>query len=390
MVIRRGKILLLLTFLYTLVGQPFLFSLLYLGGKQYSLKLLILLLMGGLTSIGKVVIPSKVKIIFLGFSVFYLLSGIYNFDYILNTIFLYFDVIFFYFVFIIFLNDSWFRTYLYKIDLLLAILIAVSTISSFFLFLYNPSFFLRLEVADYPVFYNRFLGMISAWNFRTTWYFAEPSYCGFYLGLHFFIFLNHTFKNRFFKYISLVLIIGGLAVTSSLGSIIYISLSFLMYLGVKLGINKKFLLAGFYVSLFTAVFILPNLNVYNLNQNAVDVEKSSFDDRQSRMVMATKIQNEMSVTDYIFGIGVDAVAERYKYGISDAYNKLLCEQGILYMIFFLLFVRRFTKEHIAAYTYILLSYLSVIIYATPIVLLIYLSVLYQSKLTDNNNKLPVW
>jgi len=346
---------------------------------------MILLLMGLLTFSGKIVIPSKAKIIFLGLSLFYLLSGLYNFDYFTNTIFLYFDVVYFFFVFITFWNDSWFRTYLFKIDLLLVIIIATSTILSFLVYIYNPSYFLTLEVADYPVFYNRFLGLISAWNYRTCWFFAEPSYCGFYLGLHFFIFLNHNFKKGFLKVISLVLIIGGLAVTSSLGSFIYIILSFAIYIGEKLRINKRFLLAGLYVSLFTAIFILPQFDVYKLNQNAVDVEKSSFDDRQNRMVMAQKIRNEMTITDYFFGSGVDAVAVKFRYGISDVYNKLLCEQGILFLIFFLLFVRKLTRNHISAYSYILFSFLSVIIHATPIVLIVYLSIFHQTRLKNNKN-----
>ena len=385
----RNKILLLLTILYTFLGQPFLFSAIYLGGKQFSLKILILLFMGGLTFIEKKAIPSKVKIVFLVVSIFYLLSGIYNFEYFTSTLFLFFDVIFFYFVLIIFLNDSWFRTYLYKINMLLAIIIAVSTISSFFVLLYKPSSFLSLDVSDYPVFYNKFLGMISAFNFRAHWYFAEPSYCGFYLGVHIFIFNNHNFKRRFFKYISLVLLIGGLAVTASLGSYIYISLAFLIYIGFKLGIKNKFLLAGLYLFLLIAIFILPNLDIYNINQNVVDVEKTSFNDRQYRLDLSSKMQSEMLVTDYIFGSGVDAAVKKYSYGISDAYNKLYYEQGIFYMIFFLLFVRRFTKGNIAAYTYIMLSYLSVIIYATPIVLIIYLYIFYQSKLTVNDNKLLI-
>jgi hypothetical protein len=102
------------------------------------------------------------------------------------------------------------------------------------------------------------------------------------------------------------------------------------------------------------------------------------------------MKSEMLVTDYIFGSGVGAAEKKYSYGISDAYNKLFYEQGILYLIFFLLFVRKLTKGNIAAFTYIILSYLSVIIYATPIVLIIYLYIFYQSNLTDNDNKLLIW
>ena len=390
MVIKRSKILLLLTILYSFLGQPFLFSALYLGGKQFSLKILILLFMGGLTFIDKKAIPAKVKIVFLVVSIFYLLSGIYNFDYFLNTLFLFFDVIFFYFVLINFLNDLWFRTYLYKINMLLAIFIAASTILSFFFLLYKPSSFSVLDVDDYPVFYNMFLGMISAFNFRAHWYFAEPSYCGFYLGVHLFIFNIHNFKRPFYRYFSLLLLIGGLAVTASLGSYIYISLAFLIYVGMKLRINNNFLLAGLYVFLLITIFILPNLDIYNINQNIVDVEKTSFDDRQYRLALSSTMQSEMLVTNYIFGSGVGSAVERYNYGISDAYNKLFYEQGILYLIFFLLVVRRFTKGNTAAFTYILLSYLSVVIYATPIVLIIYLYIFYQSKRTVNDNKLLIW
>jgi hypothetical protein len=389
MVNSRNKILLLLTILYSFLGQPFLFSALYLGGKQFSLKLLILLFMGGLTFIEKKVIPSRVKIVFLVVSIFYVLSGICNFEFITNTLFLFFDVIFFYLVLINFLNDLWFRTYLYRINMLLVILIAVSTISLFFVLIYDPSYFVILEVADYPVFYNRFLGMISSYNFRPHWYFAEPSYCGFYLGVNFFIFFNSDFKSIFIRYIFLSLIIVGLVVTASLGSYIYIILALLMYLGVKLRINNILLQGSFYFLILFAIFILPQFDIYKLNQNFVDVDKTSFDDRQYRLNLSSKMYEDMSVTDYIFGSGVGAAEERYDYGISDAYNKLIYEQGTLYMILFLLFVRKFTKANIYAHTFILLSYLSVIIYATPIVLIIYLCVFYQSKLKDNNQQLSL-
>ena len=53
--------------------------------------------------------------------------------------------------------------------------------------------------------------------------------------------------------------------TSRLGSYIYISLAFLIYVGMKLRINNNFLLAGLYVFLLITIFILELGSIFLIN-----------------------------------------------------------------------------------------------------------------------------
>lgn len=382
---KQTKFLIFLTFIYTLFGQPFLFSWLHLGGKQFSLKLFVLLLLIIITFSKKCKCPKKVSTTFGAFSILFLISAVYNINFFTATLFYYFDVIYIYVVLINFINNVDYRNLLYKIDFYLVHIVAASTIISLVAYFYNPGMFLTLDVADYPVFYNRFIGMISAWNLRTCWYFAEPSYCGFYLGVHFILYLSREYESIRNKILSLLLIAGGLLVTASMGSAIYITLSIIVYIAIKLRISKKLILSGLYISLITATVILPYFDVHSLNQDAVDMEKSSFDDRQNRMFLAIKMRQEMGPLDYVFGSGVDASAVKYSYGLSDVYNKIFVEQGLVFMVLFLLVVRKFLKEDVPTLTYVFLSYLSVIIHATPIVMVVYLATYYQSKIKNFNH-----
>lgn len=370
------KLFIFLSALYCMVGQPFEFSYLFLGGKQYMIKLLIILFLALFT----IKVKNKPKILqkglpLVGFWAF--MSIIFNIESIMPTIYFIFDVIFFAEFLIITSVLKGIPNLIYKYEMGISVFIAISCIIGTLMFLYIPDIFIYLDDMDgYPVFYNRFLGLISIWGRRYCWFFAEPSYCGFYLGVHFMLFLNCKTLKRKYQVMAMFIILIAMFTVFSKGTILYLPAALIIYyvdkFNAKIHLSRRLLSSFIYFALFYVIIILPKMDVDNISPNTqVNVsQETSFDDRQERAIMADKVLNELG-GQLIIGCGMEGVTRKFHIGISDAYRKMFVEQGLFFFVLFMIFLRKFTYDNFAVHTYICMSFLSVIIHLAPISLIIY-------------------
>lgn len=309
------------------------------------------------------------------------ISTVFHLDYFPGALSLIFDMSFFYCVFSVANNDKVFREVLYKTDVYLSIIMAAGILVCFCCFQVIPDIFTTMDIEDYPVHYHRVLGTVSAWGGRVVGFFNEPSYTGFYLGVHFFLIIGCGFIKKIWKVIILLLIIADFFMVLSLGAFIYMIICLILLLLVEfIHINPRIIKLGLFFGLFFAIFVLPNFNAYNLDQDIVDVQMTSSDDRQYRMVLGDKVTKEMSPLDMLVGKGIDSVANQYKIGLSDVYRKLYVEYGLVFLLFFMWFLNKMLGKNVIGYSYVLLSGLSIIIVTTPIAFLAYLSYYTQNRI----------
>ena len=377
---RKALLITAVAILYCLIGQPFIFTDVRFGGRLFSIKfvLLILLLVIGFSSSKY----SKKHGQVWGMCALYaLLALIFHIDCYPGVLLFFFDASFFFCIFSLAYKDPVFREIIYKADIYFSIFIGVTILACYFAFQSVPGIFLSIDIGDYPVFYHWFLGTVSAWGGRVVGYFNEPSYTGFYIGIHFFLLIGAEFVKFRWRILILILFLADLLVVLSLGAFIYMSMSLIVLFVAKvLRINSRLIKTGIFAGLLFAIFILPSFNVYNMSQDIVEIESTSTDDRQYRMVLGDKVVNDMTMIDLFVGKGIDSVAKIYKIGLSDAYRKLYVEYGLLFLLFFMWFLNKMLGKNLPGYCYILLSCLSIIIVTTPIALLAYLSFYTQSSL----------
>ncbi len=377
---RKALLITAVAILYCLIGQPFIFTDVRFGGRLFSIKFVLLLFLL-VIGFSKTKYSKKHGQVWGICALYALLALAFRISCYPGVLLFFFDATFFFCVFSLAYRDPVFRETIYKADIYFSIFICATILACFFAFQRVPGIFLSIDIGDYPVFYHWFLGTVSAWGGRVVGYFNEPSYTGFYIGIHFFLLIGAEFIKFRWKILFLILFLADLLVVLSLGAFIYMSVSLLVLFVVKvLRINPRLIKIGLFVGVLFAIFILPKFNVYNMNQDIVEIENTSTDDRQYRMALGDKVVNEMTIIDLFVGKGIDSVAKTYKIGLSDAYRKLCVEYGLFFLLFFMWFLNKMLGNNLPGYCYVLLSCLSIIIVTTPIALLAYLSFYTQSRL----------
>ena len=318
------------------------------------------------------------------FVIYFLLISILRSDYFINAFLLALDVFFFWECVKLLSNDGLYQS-VKKRYIQFSTIIACLVVVAAFAYKFLPSIFSYAEINDYKSYFNPLLGLINGEKERPCWYFAEPSYCGFFLGVSFlFLYPDKSFMKKQ-KIILTILFALAIFFSASLGTYIYITLTILSYFLAHRFKKSLFLEIVLYVSILFVLIVIPQieelqlLQYYNTETNA-----TSFIDRQERIEMANSIVGNMSFFDKLFGCGINYAAEKYGTGLSDAYHKMYCEYGIVYLLLFLSVVRKTTRENFTAYTFILLSFFSVIIHDSPVMLLSYYLIYKQgtSKMTN--------
>lgn len=270
------------------------------------------------------------------------------------------------------------RTRLYAIEKNFSIVVGLSIILCYFSFKFIPSLFAFENADGYPIGINPLLGCVSIGKDRPCWFFAEPSYCGLFLGLNIFLVLSEYYSNKKRKFFNLLILSIALFFTASLGSYIYIFVALLFYAAERFKLNQKILRIFLYVVIVALIVILPNFEVANVMISGVDMKSTSYFDRQERMLNASEVMDSMSTLDFMFGKGIEYVTIKYKKGLSNAYDKFLCEYGLFYLLIVLWWLRSKLKSNIPIFAFTLISMISVIVCMAPIYLLIYLCVETQA------------
>ncbi len=250
--------------------------------------------------------------------------------------------------------------------LFLSFIIASLLLLETLLFLINPSLFSYGEVVGYEVFYNKVLGNVSIDNERPCWFFAEPSYCGAFLLWAIYIFRNYEFPTKKWKHFYYLIILLGFVSTASFGSFVVFGITFAILLAKKLLSlhNVTVVLCLILtISLYLTVF-----QSYEATDSSL-IRTHSMAARQERVEMGKELRNQMGGFDLLFGMGVNAAAFKNGIGLSDAYNKMFVENGVLFLLLYLFIIYRMLKQDIIVFSSIVLSLMTVIVQIFPLTLI---------------------
>ena len=182
-------------------------------------------------------------------------------------------------------------------------LASISSVLSCVLYAFLPSTFFPAGYDGYATVINP-LGFIhlETGGFRPSWFFAEPSYLGFYLGANL-LFVYRYYKTRLpksaFKLFMMIYLLSCFTVQS--GTIVVsLAFSFLISIFYKLAFKSTTTLYWLLVALMIVVLIvvleLDLMEIYT-SYNLL----SSLGDRQSRMISSAEIYQDMSAWEYLWG-----------------------------------------------------------------------------------------
>lgn len=360
-----------LIIVFILLSQPFLFNV-YLGPEVSYLICGVILVILAISGRAFSHFSSKLAFILIGLFIYALVSFIFNTEYVFYTLLTIFDLLFFIVVIGILRNNVKLRFRLLAFSRSFAVFVSLMIIAAHFLYLYYPGAFSHTDdFAGYHGFFNPIFGMVNDDKLRPCWYFAEPSYSGFFLGFNFLMSLKQEFKSRSNKLLTYAVLLAGIFFTSSTGAYVYLLVSLLVYLGTRISVSKWLVQLVLYGTIVVALFVIPKIDSYGLLTLAVERNEASFLSRQNRMDIANETKESMSFGDKLIGKGASYVTVKYEEGLSDAYNKLYVEYGLLFMFVFLWFVRKMTVRNLPLHSFVFLSFLSVVICMVPINLVCY-------------------
>lgn len=284
--------------------------------------------------------------------------------------------------------------------------ICSSILSYTFFNFFNFNIFNSLNIGDYSesnTYFNLIFGVISEKKFlnysvgRPAWFFSEPSYMGFFNGLNYIWFsqkekegTSRNVSNKIGKYLSLV----SLIVTFSIGSWIALTVAIILTKIAKavphffdIRINLKKVIKSFTLLLFTTLLIIV-LFKFTLITDFIDTvidnvrnfeTISSIDDRTNRINNSLNIILHSNIFQLIIGHGPGTIENVYQAGESNSWVKTFIEEGVMIFLLYLvyLFYNLFNKKHILLFLFLIISFNSVILMFSPIILLYILLFIYR-------------
>lgn len=368
--------------IFTLFYIPFNFSSwMFNALPLVSVRLMMTLFIVGILSVHKILV-SKSEFLFLTLSLFYIvLECTYNASY--NKAFIN-DVIFYIFCITYYIVQKKNPTSQKLLIKMWANIIAIASVSSvlasvFYLLL--PSVFFAAGYDGYSTVINP-LGFIHVERdgFRPSWFFAEPSYLGFYLGANL-LFVYHYYKDALPKYAFLsffsIYILSCFIVQS--GTIVVsLTFSFVAYFVHNhfiRSVNKSFW--ALVILLIIILVVVLELDLIDLYTN-YDL-LSSLGDRQSRMLSSADVYRDMSSYEYLLGKGSSYVTSLFERGESNVYYKVFIEQGSIALFLFLIYVKHFLQYSLFALFFVIIAFNSTICHFSPLTYFCFLSLYFYYK-----------
>jgi hypothetical protein len=237
--------------------------------------------------------------------------------------------------------------------------------------------FQERKVGNYDVGFNYLFGGVSIKGnfYRPQYYFAEPSYLGFFLGFCF-LYLKQLYwiKKRWIKL--LTILIAGILVNS-----------FTFYFAMLIGIISEWM----YFSLksflkpttiskvyFVSFIVISAIYLTQLDKvNKVFFEKypTSFNARQGRIEKSIATLQKMNFTEILLGKGTGFMyldKTRKTMGESNAHMRTLIENGLIILSIYLFVIYFFLKKTPSLLLYTLVALHSVVVLETPFFILIIL------------------
>lgn len=361
------KILVFLILIYVLLNIPFNFIYFVFGGPNPWFLFFVLVLIVLDFSIlynGKVFLKRQelfaALFLFLYSVVRLLIGGAQFSSWLVDLV----NIIFIICLYDVVIIDRIVLRYLWKFFSSIIIICSICVNLLFALYNVFPSFFSYESIGDYKMAVFPLLGNVYVGGHepRYCWYFAEPSYLGFFLALYLLVLL--IIKPNKYKLKTVLVISAG-----------FLSGAMTFWLclicSAIIGIIKIFVPIRSYIyRMFFAVFILILLIViltFDFEEFVLyyDIfERNSFGDRQYRMLLSKDIMEKMSFFDYLLGKGSNYVAMVYGSGESNSYYKLVVEYGVLFTVIITYYLNRFIKNDLF-FVAVVSGLMTVILFLTP-------------------------
>lgn len=237
------------------------------------------------------------------------------------------------------------------------------------------------DVENYACVHYPFLGLINLSSERVTWYFAEPSYLGFFLGFNL-IFAYNLFTNKrkgkiwFILYGLSILFVGSsTGIFASIGALAF----YFLYRNRILKSNIWKLIFLILIP-FLIVCITTNFDLDVLLENLGKMrEQNSGFDRSRRLIYAVDTISGMNAVDLIIGMGEGYFLDLFGVGVSNAYLRMLIEYGCIYLLTFIFLTFTFLKYSVYEYFFFFIAINSTDIAMAPLSFFLIVMTYYYNK-----------
>jgi hypothetical protein len=222
-------------------------------------------------------------------------------------------------------------------------------------------------IAGYNVGYNLVFGLVHS-RFavvRPSDYFFEPSYLAFFLGFSFFYLIKADWIKRKNMYCFFVCIAGILTGSYTFYvSTIMVLLIMFFHKFIPKQLKDKFYnwyLIGFVI---LSIFYLSNFG--NVSGTILSSFKTSFSTRKERIVNSVNLIKSEKPVQLILGSGPGSIAKSRALGESNAYVKLLIEEGLITLVAILILIYYSLRKNQFLLLFSLFALHSVVLIETPL------------------------
>jgi hypothetical protein len=231
------------------------------------------------------------------------------------------------------------------------------------------------RLAGYDIGFNYLFGAVSFTRtfYRPQYYFAEPSYLGFFLGFSTLLLTQlYGIKRKRTKLV-LVFIAGMLVYSYTFYAAIIIGIiaewifNYLKSYLSTLNISRVFFILFITISL---IYITQLDKVDNIFKNF----ETSFYDRRHRAELSLITLRNMTVGEIMLGKGTGFISidKKRNRAESNSYIRVLVENGIIVLFIYLFIIYYLLKRKPSLLLYTLVALHSVVVLETPFFLLILL------------------
>lgn len=248
--------------------------------------------------------------------------------------------------------------------------------------------FPKRNLGGYDIGFNYILGGISYGRIfdRPQFYFAEPSYLGFFLGFGLlFIKQLDWIKKKKIKLV-IVFVSGILSFSFTFYAAIIIGIiAEIVYFAIK-SFFKPTTISKIYFVTFIVISTVYITQLDKIANSSVSNLALSFNSRQERIGISLSAIKNMSFTEFIVGKGSGFIVSDKTREIaeSDPYIRTLVENGLIILIIYLLIIYIFLKNSPSLLLYTLVALHSVVILETPFFILIILLASSKENLSETS------
>lgn len=264
---------------------------------------------------------------------------------------------------------------------------ALMTILSLFFAHFELVPFHKKVLADYTVNYNILFGFIHPRfsEYRPSLYFVEPSYLGFFLGFSLFFLVKANWLKRRLSYCAIVFIAGLLTGSFTFYiSTLVVLIIMIIYRFTPVQLKAKFFRWSLIGFLLVSVIYLSDAG--SIKSTILSSYKTSFDTRKERAANSINLIKNENIFKFVLGLGPGSIAKSRELGESNAYLKLLIEEGLFasVLVFLLIYTRLKYNQYILFFSLIALH--SVVLIETPLFIFLLLLSSIFSKLNFEPEK----